>query len=95
MGAFGCLFGGIILIFFLVLSLGLFLLQKILGLFGIRLPFEKFFHVHMGQPYGYGNGPQANNPSSSSDQATASVSQKKQVYADDEGEYVEFEEIKD
>lgn len=96
MGAFGCLFGGIILVFFLILAFGLLILQKVLSLFGIRIPIEKIIRVNMGgQPFTF----DGNNPSNSSRQQTtttkSSVTDKKQMYADDEGEYVEFEEIKD
>lgn len=94
MGAFGCLFGGILLVFFLVLSLGLLLLQKILSIFGIRLPLEKFIRMNSSFSFdGSQNSNQATRSSQSS--TTASVSQKPQKYGDDEGEYVEFEEIKE
>lgn len=94
MGAFGCLFGGVILLFFFVLAFGLLLIQKVLSIFGIHLPIEKFISMRMGQPFPHGsNGPfqdQSQNKST-----TSSVTNKKPVYGDDEGEYVEFEEIKD
>ena len=100
MGAFGCLFGGVILLFFFVLAFGLLLIQKVLSIFGIHLPIEKFISMRMGQPFPHGsNGPfqdQSQNQSQGQNQSTpSSVTNKKPVYGDDEGEYVEFEEIKD
>ena len=98
MGAFGCLFGGILLVFFLVLALGLAILQKILSLFGIHLPIEKFISMRMGQPFPHDNNGPFQNQGQSHNQkqtTTSSVTNKKPVYGDDEGEYVEFEEIKD
>lgn len=95
MGAFGCLFGGIVLAFFLVIAFLLVIIQKVLSIFGIRLPIEKFIRMNVGQPFNYG--PQPNNQANSANSSTttSSVTAKKQVYGDDEGEYVEFEEIKD
>lgn len=99
MGAFGCLFGGIILAFFFVLAFGLILLQKILSIFGIRLPIEKIITMRMGQPFPHGADESHQNQQGQSQgqgqPAASSVTNKKPVYGDDEGEYVEFEEIKD
>ncbi|MCF0186049.1 MAG: DUF4834 family protein [Bacteroidaceae bacterium] len=96
MGFFGCLVAGILFAFLLVLGLGLFVLQRIMALFGIRLPIEKFIRMKTGQPFDFSNN--RNYESQQKEESTtntSSASPKKQLYGDNEGEYVEFEEIKD
>ncbi|MBQ0061485.1 MAG: DUF4834 family protein [Bacteroidales bacterium] len=95
MGAFGCLLSGILIAFLMVLSLGLTLLQKILSLLGIRLPLDKLFHLYMGSNSRYGKDKQSPHQSKPTSSTTSSVTNKKSHYDDNEGEYVDFEEIKD
>lgn len=93
---FGCLFMlvGIILLVLAFLLIGI--VTKVLSLFGINLPWEKWLN---GRWYTYTNAPHAGNQQEGSQTYsqpdTSAKVEKKKIFTEDDGEYVEFEEIKD
>ncbi|MBQ7350591.1 MAG: DUF4834 family protein [Bacteroides sp.] len=82
-------FLGFILIFILfIVLLGIALLGNIIRtLFGLGKRAPKHF-------YGDKNTSSANSQESASTQSTYTSTEKKKIFAKDEGEYVEFEEVK-
>jgi hypothetical protein len=77
---FGCLFMLIFLALFVVLAFGLSILSAFLRLFGIKLPI---------------NGTRHQSSVKSNDPQQPDSEQPKRVFSDNEGEYVDFEEVKD
>lgn len=96
MQVLGCLFFLILaIVLFLVMGV-LSILVKVLSALGINIPWFKFIKT----PTSFNPGDfQQQNTSSSTQQSTTfsqeQPKERKKIYAEDEGEYVEFEEIKE
>lgn len=88
MGPLGCLLSFVLGILFFAVALVLIGLQKIASLFGINIPWTKWFNIRVEQPFNQ-------NTQKTTTESTTKVGANSPKYADDEGEYVEFEEIKD
>lgn len=97
MQIFGCLFmlGGIILLVVVFLFLGI--ITKFLSLFGINLPWAKW--LNGSHWYTYTNSPFTENKQEGTQTYTqpdtSAKVEKKKVFTEEDGEYVEFEEVKD
>ena len=95
MHLFGCLFFVIIGAFLLLIIGILSFIQKILQAFGLNLPWFKFYKT---ENFNYskdntpGNGKGSQN---STIYSTEGFIKKKKIYSEEDGEYIEFEEIKE
>ena len=90
MGIFGLIFIILpIIILFVLLSLGATLIRNLLRMFGIGRGFNRFYGTGSSQD----NAHRHSNTQNNSQEPTA-PSKTKKVIADDEGEYVDFEEVK-
>lgn len=86
MGIFGFIFIILpIILFIIILGIGVTLVRNVLRVFGWRRTSNTY-----GQGVGEGNGRQSGNRHSS----TQEPPKNKKVIGDDEGEYVDFEEVK-
>lgn len=94
MQVLGCLFFVILAVVLFVICALLVVIQRILSVFGIQVPWFKFI-----KPESFNYSQQRHNEQIQSETTTYSTNpeqtEKKKIFTDDEGEYVEFEEIKD
>ena len=96
MQVFGCIGMFLLAGVLMVLAAILVLIQKVLALFGIQLPWFKFIKTgNFGNPYDFGGQQSSAQQSSGTTYTTGEQIEKKKVYTEDDGEYVEFEEVKD
>lgn len=95
MQVLGCLFFVILAVVLFVICALLVIIQRILSVFGIQVPWFKFI-----KPETFNYSQQRHNEQIQSETTTAystnpEQTEKKKIFTDDEGEYVEFEEVKD
>ncbi len=91
----GCLFF-VLLGVFLVIIIGILLvIQKILQALGINLPWFKFIKTESSYSRNNDSQESKNTTKNRTTYSSEEVIEKKKVFTEEDGEYVEFEEIRD
>lgn len=93
MQAIGCLLMGIMVLVLVAVSIVLLILQGFLSFFGIRLPLQEWIIKQFARYTRFR--PNSSQQQSAPSSASRPAQERKKLYTEEEGEYVDFEEVKE